>query len=63
MFSLTSDNKELNRFLICLKRELKYKDTTLVLSLSEVYLDGIRVGGYYNELDKEIVIKLLETIG
>lgn len=57
MFSLTSDNKELNRFLICLKRELKSKDTTLVLSLSEVYLDGVRVGGYYNELDKEIVIK------
>lgn len=66
MISLTSDNKKLNRFLDYLTSTLKETNTKLVLSLSDVYIDGSRVAGYYSHDLKSIVIRFednyLETL-
>lgn len=60
MISLESNNKGLNRFLKDITKELKKTNTSLVLSLSQVYMDGVRVGGYFDGSSRKIVINLKE---
>lgn len=57
---LTSDNDGFNKFMKHLEKELKKTKTSLILSVSDVFIDTARVGGYFDEANNKIVVKLDE---
>ena len=57
---LSSDNDGFNKFMKHLEKELKKTKTSLVLSISDVFIDTARVGGYFDEANNKIVVRMDE---